>query len=115
MPQTGHTLDGITLECQLAAVRLATSLFVTHRPLLATTIFIKRLLLSPFLSYPFPKRQILHSSKLKECADDNFKFDEYDRKFTKMDRKHCGKREIARYEQFLLFPQCFLKTYTADM
>ena len=25
-----------------------------------------------------------------------------------------GKREIARYEQFLLFPQLFQKTYTAD-
>ena len=25
-----------------------------------------------------------------------------------------GKREIARYEQFLLFPQCFVKTCTAD-
>ena len=25
-----------------------------------------------------------------------------------------GKGEIARYEQFLLFPQGFLKTYTAD-
>ena len=24
------------------------------------------------------------------------------------------KGEIARYEQFLLFPQCFLKTCTAD-
>ena len=24
------------------------------------------------------------------------------------------KGEIARYEQFLLFPQCFQKTYTAD-
>ena len=24
-------------------------------------------------------------------------------------RKHCGKGEIARYEQFLLFPQCFHK------
>ena len=23
-------------------------------------------------------------------------------------RKHCGKEEIARNEQFLLFPQCFL-------
>ena len=22
-----------------------------------------------------------------------------------------GKREITRYEQFLLFPQCFQKTY----
>ena len=26
-----------------------------------------------------------------------------------------GKGEIACYEQFLLFPQCFQKTYTADM
>ena len=25
-----------------------------------------------------------------------------------------GKGEIARYEQFLLFPQCFQKTSTAD-
>ena len=25
-----------------------------------------------------------------------------------------GKGEIARYEQFLLFPQCFLKTCTED-
>ena len=24
-----------------------------------------------------------------------------------------GKGEIARYKQFLLFPQCFQKTYTA--
>ena len=26
-----------------------------------------------------------------------------------------GKGEIACYEQFLLFPQCFQKTCTADM
>ena len=25
-----------------------------------------------------------------------------------------GKPEIAHYEQFLLFPQCFQETYTAD-
>ena len=31
-----------------------------------------------------------------------------------MGRKHVGKGEIARYEQFLLFPQCFQKNYTAD-
>ena len=43
--------------------------------------------LTPFISlpynvlcYPFPKRQILDSSKLKEFADDNFKFDENGRK-----------------------------------
>ena len=27
----------------------------------------------------------------------------------------AGKGEIARFEQFLLFPQCFQKTYSADM
>ena len=26
-----------------------------------------------------------------------------------------GKGEIARYEQFLLFPQCFQKACTVDM
>ena len=26
-----------------------------------------------------------------------------------------GKREIARYEKFLLFPQCFQKTYAANL
>ena len=60
------------------------------------------------LSYPFPKRQIFGSSKLKEFADDNFKFDEYGRKFSKLVENTVGKGEIALYEQFLLFPQCFL-------
>ena len=35
--------------------------------------------------------QILDSSKLKEFADDNFKFDENGRVF-EGDRKYCGKR-----------------------
>ena len=30
-------------------------------------------------------------------------------------KKTLGKGEIARYEQFLLFPQYFQKTCTADM
>ena len=33
---------------------------------------------------PFPKRQFLDSSKLKELAEDNFKFDENGRKFFKL-------------------------------
>ena len=63
---------------------------------------------------PFP-RQILHSSQLKESADDNFKFDTNGRKFSKRVENSVGKGEIARYEEFLLFPQCFQKTYTAVM
>ena len=60
---------------------------------------------------PFPKQQILDSSKLKEFADNNFKFDENGRKLTKQVENTVGKGEIARYEQFLLFPQCFQKAY----
>ena len=48
-------------------------------------------------------------SKLKQSADDNFKFDENSRKFSKRLENTVGKGEIARYEQFLLFPQCFQK------
>ena len=50
----------------------------------------------------------------KEFADDNFKFIEKSRKFSKWVENTGGKGEIARYEQFLLFPQCFQKTCTAD-
>ena len=57
---------------------------------------------------------MLGSSKLKEFADDNFKFDENDVKFFKLVENTVGKGEIAHYEQFLLFPQCFQKTCTAD-
>ena len=56
---------------------------------------------------PVSKRQILYSSELKEFADDNFKFDEIGRKFSKRVENTVGKGEIARYKQFLLFPQCF--------
>ena len=56
----------------------------------------------------------LRLSKLKELADDNFKFDEYGRKFSKTVENTVGKGEIARYEQFLLFPQCFQKPCTLD-
>ena len=73
----------------------------------------------PFFFYTlthssFPKRQLLDSSKLKEVADDNFKFDENGRKFFKQVENTVGKGEIARYEQFLLFPQCFQKNCITD-
>ena len=63
---------------------------------------------------PFPKRQFLDLSKIKEFADYNFKFDENGRKLSKRKENIVGKGEIARYEQFLLFPQFFQKTCTAD-
>ena len=56
----------------------------------------------------FPKQQILDPSKLKEFTANNFKFDENGRKFSKQVENTVGNGEIAHYEQFLLFPQCFL-------
>ena len=59
--------------------------------------------------YPITRRQILDWSKLKQSADDNFKFDENTRKFSKRVENTVGKRGIARNEQFLLFLQRFQK------
>ena len=47
------------------------------------------------------------TSKLKEFADNNFKFDENGRKLSKRIENIVGKGEIARYEQFLLSPSVF--------
>ena len=58
---------------------------------------------------PSTRQQILDSSKPKKCADDNFKFDENGRKLSKPEENTVVKREIAHYEQFLLFPHCFQK------
>ena len=52
---------------------------------------------------------------MKEVAEDHFKFDENGRKLSKRVKSTVGKGEIARYEQFLLFPQYFQKASTADM
>ena len=58
---------------------------------------------------PLPENKILDRSKLKQSADDNFEFDENSRKFSKRVENAVGKGEIARYKQFLVFPQCFQK------
>ena len=41
-------------------------------------------------------------------------FDENGSKFSKWVENTVGKGEITHYEQFLLSPQCFQKTYTTD-
>ena len=61
---------------------------------------------------PFSK-QTLDSSKLKEFEDDNSQFDENGGKFPKRVENTVGKGEIARYKEFLLFPESFQKTCTA--
>ena len=42
------------------------------------------------------------------------KIDENGKKFSKKIENTVGKGEIARYEQFLLFQQCFQKAYKTD-
>ena len=44
-----------------------------------------------------------------------FQIYENGRKFFKWIENTVGKGEIARYEQFLLFPLCFQKTFTANL
>ena len=46
---------------------------------------------------------------MKDFADNNFKFDGNGRKLSKLVENTVGKGEIARHEQFLLFPQYFQK------
>ena len=58
---------------------------------------------------PFPKRQILDSSKLKEFADDNFKFDENGRKFSNWIENTVGKEEIVHYENFSFTHSVFIR------
>ena len=47
-------------------------------------------------------------------ASDTFKLNENGRKLSKRVKNSVGKGEIARYDQFLLFRQCFQKPCTAD-
>ena len=50
----------------------------------------------------------------QKFTDYNSKFDENSRKYFKQVENTVGNGEIARYEQFLLFSQCFQNTSTAD-
>ena len=65
-------------------------------------------------SLTLPKRQMLDYSKLKEFANDNFKFVENGRKLSKQIENTVGKGEIAGYERFLLFQQSFQESCAAD-
>ena len=72
-------------------------------------MFHKHLVPFQIVINPLPDDKILYWFKLKQTADDNFKFDENSRKFSKRVENSVGKGEIARYKQFLLFRQCFHK------
>ena len=59
--------------------------------------------------------QMTNFRRFQTFADDNFKFHENGRMFFRLEENTVGRGEIAHYEQFLLFPQCFQKTCTVDM
>ena len=59
----------------------------------------------------FTKPEIFDTSKMKEFADDNFKFEGNGRMFPKRIENTEEKREMACYAQFLIFPQSFQKAY----
>ena len=65
-------------------------------------------------SLTLSRKKILAIPKLKEYADENFKFDGNGRQFFKQVENTVGKGEITCYKQFHLFPLCFQKPYTAD-
>ena len=56
------------------------------------------LTMHPSCLNPLPEDEILGRSKLKQSADDNFKFHENSRKFSKPLENTMGKGEIAHYE-----------------
>ena len=62
-----------------------------------------------FRSEPFPKRQILDSSKLKEFADDNFKCYENGLKFSKQVENTGEKRRNCSLRAISPFPTVFSK------
>ena len=66
-------------------------------------------------SETFSKRRILDPSKLKQFADDNFKFDENGRKFSKWLEDTVGKGEIAHYELSQTSPDFYMSALRVNL
>ena len=60
-----------------------------------------------FLNNVLTLSQTKKFPRLKVFAEDNFKFDDNGRRLSKKVENTVGRREIAGYEQYLLFPQFF--------
>ena len=58
--------------------------------------------------------QMANFGLFQTLPDNNFKFDENGREFSKWLENTVEKREIVPYKQFLLFPKCFQMICTAD-
>ena len=110
-------LAGISLGMTLECPRIDFGLLVSPRTYMKIKAAIHIRIMLEVMNYnlAFPKRKKkLYASKPKEFPDDNFELNENGGKLSKQVENTKGKGEIARYEQFLLFPQCFQKTCTAD-
>ena len=66
------------------------------------------------LAQPFSHTTNFGLFKTERVFKNNFIFNENGTKFSKRVENIVGKGEIARYEQFLLFAQCFQKTCTGN-
>ena len=75
-----------------------------HRMCLSTSSFRFEL---PVSLIPFPKRQILDSSKLKEFADYNLKFDKNGRKVPKWVENTAGKGKLLDTSNFSISQSVF--------
>ena len=60
------------------------------------------------------QNEYLWSKGLKTLQTTVFKLMKMVESYQKAEENTVGKEEIARYEQFLFFPQCFQKTCSAD-
>ena len=67
------------------------------------------------VSYPFPKQQILNSSKLKEFGDNNFKFVENGRELPKQVENTVGREKLLITSNFafsrIVFERLVLQTH----
>ena len=61
----------------------------------------------PFTHYQMTNFILFQTERI--YTDNNFKFDENGSKLSKWVENTVGQGEIACYEQFLIFPQCFQK------
>ena len=59
--------------------------------------------------FPFPKRQVIDSSKLKEFADNNLKLDENGRKLSKQIENTAGERRNCSLRAISPIPTVFSK------
>ena len=77
------------------------------KPVWATFLICIYSLFGQGLTLPVCKTTTSNSSKMKELADDNFKFDENGRKVLQTGRKHCGKRRNCSLQAISPFSTVF--------